>query len=198
MPNSTHSSRYERLFRRAREGDEEAFYELYDDLAEPLLRMADREIGDWLRGHYSPQDAAQSVLGSAFLSVKNGHYEHRSRQEMWGWIAKRLRFHVARKVERLKAKKQKANERAKPLPPRYDEPDRPLITHEELLGLSDAIDHVLAKVSPEDAELLTTVQQSSSKTEAADKLGITRWTLNQRLRRLRSIFREALGSAHST
>ncbi len=190
MTNTTESSRYHDLFRRAREGDEAAFYDLYAELAEPLLRMANREIGDWLAKHYSPEAAVQSVLGSAFVSVQNGRYEYRSNAEMWGWIAMRLRFHVARKIEKLNAIKRQPEAQ---LHPDYDAPDRPLMTQEELTGLSDAVDCVLKKVSPEDAELLITVMRSSTKTEAADKLGITRWYLNQRLARLRSLFRKALG-----
>ncbi|UQA63023.1 RNA polymerase sigma factor [Polyangium aurulentum] len=155
-------------------GDATAFRPIVEHTRAPLYRLAARLVGNLA----DAEDALQEAYASAFRALADGRYDGRSKLETWLY-----RIVTNACVDLLRKRRERPDEGQRE--PRFDG----LVRAEARVALRE-LDALLAGLQPLDraALVLVTVEGMSAK-EAADALGCSEGSLEQRLVRARATLR---------
>ncbi len=158
-------------------GDEVAAQRLFEQIQGPLLAMAAKLIGDWLRPHYDQDDAVNSALRSVFLGIRERKFQYRGRNALYGLAVTKLRFKISHAVDRFKRQREHVDADLAALTPNA-------LAEDVGRELHDVIGHVLGQQSDRDAQMYRLWCEGFKHYEIADRHSVSRCTVTRIVNRI--------------
>ena len=175
---------------RLESGEESALHEVYVRFADRLLLLAEHEIGQRLRRHYSPEDAMLSGMGSFCIRAAAGRYQFDHLGALWSLLRTFTLNKIRRAAGRHRRELQVAVEMdddCQGLEKMAEEP-----TPGEVAEHADEIEAFLSKFSQRDANICRLWFEEYSSVEIANRVGCSKATVDRARRRLRTLVSEKL------
>jgi len=179
-----------RFLSRLESGEESALNEVYVRFADRLLALAEQEIGQRLRRHYSPEDALMSGIGSFCIRAAAGRYQFDHMGALW----KLLRTFTLNKIRRAAGRHRREFEVAvevdgdcQGLDKMTEEP-----TPGDVAEHADELEAFFSKFSQRDEKICRLWFEEYSSVEIANQVGCSKATVDRVRRRLRRLVREKL------
>ena len=168
-------------------GDEEAAERLFAQIQGPLLAMAAGLIGQWLRPHYDQDDAVNSALRSLFTGIREGKFQYRGREALYGLAVTKLRFKILHAAKRFRREKDHLDVDLATLTPKA-------IAEDVGRELYDVVNYVLEKQSDRDAQMYRLWCEGYKHYEIADRHSVSRCSVTRIVNRINGHIAEELQS----
>src|SRR5262245_19932339 len=181
------------LVERCRAGSESAAAELFNRYVSRLLGVARRRIGERMNSRLDPEDVVQSVFRTFFTRLKNDQFEITDEDDLSKLLV-RITLH--------KTLRQIAYHRAARRNPNHEQPQGELSQHDILQVMTkeptpvtvvtfiDQLDHFLARLTPEEQQILTLRLQGHSTDEIAKQLNSYDRKVRRVLERVRALAKD--------
>jgi len=178
------------LVERCRGGSESAAAELFNRYVSRLLGVARRRIGERMNSRLDPEDVVQSVFRTFFTRLRNDQFEFAEEDDLSKLLV-RITLH--------KTLRQIAYHRAARRDPGHELPQGELSQHDILQVMTkeptpvtvvtfiDQLDHFLARLTPEEQQILTLRLQGHSTEEIAKQIGSYDRKVRRVLERVRAL-----------
>ncbi len=158
-----------------RAGNEEAARQLFDKYMERLVALARRRISQRLASRVDPEDIVQSVFRTFFGRLRAGQFEIEDQDDLCKLLMRitvhktlrQVAFHKAAKRNPALEKGQQDTADDRILEVLDSEP-----TPEATVAFVDQLEHFLARLRPEERQVLEMRMQGHSNEEIASKLKI--------------------------
>jgi RNA polymerase sigma-70 factor (ECF subfamily) len=158
-----------------RTGDEQAARQLFDTYMERLVALARRRISQRLASRVDPEDIVQSVFRTFFGRLKAGEFQIADQDDLCKLLMRitvhktlrQIAFHRAAKRNPAMEKGQQdaTDDRLREVLDREPTP-------EATVAFVDQLEHFLAKLRPEEREVLEMRLQGHSNDDISQKLNI--------------------------
>jgi len=158
-----------------RAGDEQAARQLFDTYMERLIALARRRISQRLASRVDPEDIVQSVFRTFFGRLKAGEFEIADQDDLCKLLMRitvhktlrQVAFHRAAKRDPSAEKGQQhtADDRLREVLDREPTP-------EATVAFVDQLEHFLARLRPEERQVLEMRLQGYSNEDISQKLNI--------------------------
>lgn len=175
------------LFERWQSGDRGAGEELYRRYVRRLWRRAEQLIGERLARRYSPEDAANSALGSFLRRAGQGEYQIAHSGALWRLLETILRHKIAKQGGKAQ------HEIPLPADVIAREP-----SHEAAVDVADRIETALEGMRPRDAEICRLRLEEHSVGEIAAQVDCSRWTVRRAVKRFSERIADQLSDGAET
>lgn len=171
-------------------GEESALQEVYVRFADRLLLLAEQEIGQRLRRHYSPEDAMLSGIGSFCIRAAAGRYQFDHLGALWSL----LRTFTLNKIRRAAGKHRRELQVAAEVDDGCHVTEK--LAEEPTAGdvaeHADELEAFFSKFSQRDEKICRLWFEGYSSVEIANQVGCSKATVDRARRRLRRLVREKL------
>jgi RNA polymerase sigma-70 factor (ECF subfamily) len=158
-----------------RKGDQEAARQLFDKYMERLVALARRRISQRLASRVDPEDIVQSVFRTFFVRLRAGEFQFADQDD----LCKLLMRITVHKTLRQVAFHQAAKRNPRQEMGQQDAADDRLLevldsepTPEATVAFVDQLEHFLARLRPDERQVLEMRLQGHSNEEIAAKLNI--------------------------
>lgn len=188
------SSTDQELVERCRTGSESAASELFNRYVARLMGVARRRIGERMNSRLDPEDVVQSVFRTFFTRLKEDQFEIVDDDDLSKLLVRitlhktlrQIAFHrAARRDPNQEAAQGDSSSRLAILQVMGKEP-----TPITVLTFMDQLDHFLARLSPEDQQILTLRLKGHSTDEIATHLKSYDRKVRRVLERVRAMAQE--------
>jgi RNA polymerase sigma-70 factor, ECF subfamily len=181
------------LVERCRAGSQSAASELFNRYVSRLMGVARRRIGERMNSRLDPEDVVQSVFRTFFTRLKNDQFEITDEDDLSKLLV-RITLH--------KTLRQIAYHRAARRDPSHEQPQGELSQHDILQVMTkeptpvtvvtfiDQLDHFLARLTPEEQQILTLRLQGHSTEEIAKQLNSYDRKVRRVLERIRALAKD--------
>ncbi len=166
-----------------RAGDQKAAQALFDRYADRLLALARRRLSQRLASRVDAEDVVQSVFRTFFVRAKEGQYQLQHQDDLSKLLVRITVHKTLRQVEFHKAAKRDPGLETAQADPSHDRLQEVLDgepTPEAAVAFVDQLEHFMAKLRPDEREILELRMQGLSNEEIAKKLG----TYDRKIRRV--------------
>jgi RNA polymerase sigma factor (sigma-70 family) len=184
------------LVAKCREGDKEAERLLFERYVQRLHRLATAKVPPGMERRFGADDVVQSVLLSFCRAIRNDHIDLKRSGDLWAWLV-RITFNKLNSRLKHNLAARRSVQREVDVPSSVDSGEgltsaflsqEPAI--EELEEVLDEIDYLFG---PRDALLRRVVDlrlQDLSKSEIAERLGVSHTTVNRHLKKIALVLQE--------
>ena len=158
-----------------RAGNEQAARQLFDKYMERLVALARRRISQRLASRVDPEDIVQSVFRTFFVRLKAGEFEIADQDDLCKLLMRitvhktlrQIAFHQAAKRNPRNEKRQQDvdDDRLRQVLDREPTP-------EATVAFVDQLEHFLARLRPDERQVLEMRLQGHSNEDIAQKLNI--------------------------
>lgn len=173
-----------------RTGDEQAAQQLFDRYAERLVRLAGRHLSQRMTRRVDPEDVVLSVFRTFFVRARDGQFTLEGPDDLGKLLTRMTLIKVLRQVQRHRAARRDVNAEAEP-GPQAEDPAALLLSREPgpevLQAFLDQLTHFLARLRPEDRQILEMRLAGHSSAEIAHELGTYERKVNRVLERVRAL-----------
>jgi RNA polymerase sigma-70 factor (ECF subfamily) len=181
-----------------RSGDEAAAKELFGRYVDRLVGLARRRISERLAGRIDAEDVVQSVFRTFFVRAREGQFTIQDPDDLCRLLARMTVHKTLRKVEHHTAGKRDAGAEERQSEDAHqrlaDFLDREPSPEAANMFL-DELEHFLAKLKPEEQQILELRMQGHSTEEIAEKLNTYDRKIRRVMERIRGLAeQEGIGS----
>lgn len=159
-----------------RAGDEDAARALFDAYVERLVALARRRLTQRLAGRVDPEDIVQSVFRTFFGRVKAGQFRIEQQDDLCKLLMRITVHKTLRQVAYHKADKRDPRHESAASNDQADERMRELLdqepTPDAAVAFIDQLEHFLARLKPEERQILEMRLQGFSNEEIVEKLDL--------------------------
>jgi RNA polymerase sigma-70 factor (ECF subfamily) len=181
------------LVERCRTGSESAATELFNRYVSRLLGVAKRRIGERMNSRLDPEDVVQSVFRTFFTRLKNDQFEIVEEDDLSKLLVRITLHKTLRQIAYHRAARRDPNQET----PQGDVSRNDILqvmtkepTPETVVTFIDQLDHFLARLSPEEQQILMMRLQGSSTDEIAKQLNSYDRKVRRVLERVRALASE--------
>ena len=183
----------QQLVEQCRTGDEGAAAELFNRYVSRLMGVARKRLGERMNSRLDPEDVVQSVFRTFFTRLKKDQFEFEGNDDLSKLLV-RITLH--------KTLRQIAYHRAARRDPSQEMPQGELSRHdifqvmtkaptpETVVTFVDQLDHFLARLDPDEQQILTLRLQGHSSEEIAKELNTYDRKVRRVLERVRTLAQE--------
>lgn len=180
---------FDELLQRWRAGDELAADAIDSQFRALLCEHVRKWIGQPLRRRFDEEDIVQSTLGSFFRHAREGEYEFENPESAWHLLLTKAYFKTKRKVEYHRAQKRDPRrEVASAAEHQSSEVVEGMFAGESLVIVKD----VLSQLTDLHATVFWLHLCGLNKSEIAEKVGRSRFSVARYLERATAILRQLL------
>lgn len=181
------------LVEQCRAGNDAAATELFNRYVTRLLAVARKRIGERMNSRLDPEDVVQSVFRSFFARLKNNEYRFDDDDDLSKLLVRITLHKTLRQIAHHRAARRDPNQEALQRDVSRNEilhllADDP--TPETVVAFVDQLDHFLARLSPEDQQILVLRLQGNSTEEIAQQLDTYDRKVRRVLERVRALAQE--------
>ena len=172
-----------------REGDEEATRDFWVRYAQPLIRLADRNLSQRLRRRVDPEDVVQSTFRTVLRRIQGGEFRLEGEEDIWRLLTA-IALNKSRQQARFFAAKKRDAERDLALQVDDQAVGRDLeATPEDAVVLVDLVDHVIRTTTDdEERRVLLLKLDDCSNFQIAQQMQCSERTVQRIVARLRQRF----------
>jgi RNA polymerase sigma-70 factor (ECF subfamily) len=171
-------------------GDEEAARQLFDRYAAQLVLLARKRISQRLAARIDAEDIVQSVFRTFFHRCKQGQFHFEEPDDVCKLLARITVHKTFRQIAFHRRAKRDAGQEA----PRGQDAQEMLMrlltaepTPEETSAFLDQLEHLLARLEPQERRILEMRMQGYATGEIAQELGIDERTIRRRMEHVREL-----------
>jgi RNA polymerase sigma-70 factor (ECF subfamily) len=186
----SHESSFAELMQRLDAGDARAADQIYKQFATRLIALARNHLDGRLKAVEDPEDVIQSVFKSFFPRYKEGQFDLRSRDSLWGLLATITLRKCGHRIEHYLAARRDVRRQETPrTAPDGSPAGWELIAREptpqEAAMLSLTLEEVMRDFQEHHRKIVQLILQGSTPDQAATEAGCTQRTVHRVLQRLR-------------
>lgn len=181
------------LVERCREGSESAAAELFNRYVSRLLGVARRRLGERMNSRVDPEDVVQSVFRTFFSRLKNDQFEIVDDDDLSKLLVRITLHKTLRQITYHRAARRDPNQEV----PQGEVSQNDILqimtkepTPETVVTFMDQLDHFLARLSPEEQQILTLRLQGTSTEDIAKQLNTYDRKIRRVLERVRALAQE--------
>jgi RNA polymerase sigma-70 factor (ECF subfamily) len=178
------------LLTRWRAGDEDAARQLFQLYVDRLINLARQRISQRLASRVDPEDVVQSVFRTFFHRVREGQFHFEEPDDLCKLLARITVHKTFRQVAFHRAAKRDMNQEAGQGDPNQDYLVTLLDrgpTPEAANEFLDHLEHFLARLRPEDRQIIELRMQGYKDVEIAQKLNISDRKIRRLMERIRGL-----------
>jgi RNA polymerase sigma factor (sigma-70 family) len=184
------------LLARCREGDKEAERLLFERYVGRLYRLASATVPPGMERRFGADDVVQSVLLSFCRAIRNDRIDLKRSGDLWAWLV-RITFNKlnSRLKHHLAARRSVQKEEDAPSSVDFGDALTSAFLSQEpaIEELEEVLDEIDFLFGPRDAPLRKVVDlrlQDLSKSEIAERLGVSHTTVNRLLKKIGILLQE--------
>ena len=172
-----------------REGDEEATRDFWVRYAQPLIRLADRNLSQRLRRRVDPEDVVQSTFRTVLRRIQGGEFRLEGEEDIWRLLTA-IALNKSRRQARYFAAKKRDADRDLPLEAHEESPSQAVeATPEDAVILVDLVDHVIRTTTDEEERRVLLLKlDDCSNFQIAQQMQCSERTVQRIVARLRQRF----------
>jgi RNA polymerase sigma-70 factor (ECF subfamily) len=174
-------------------GDQDAARQIFDCYVDRLVALARRRISQRLAGRVDPEDVVQSVFRTFFHRAREGQFRIADQDDLCKLLMRMTVHKTLRKVAFHRAAKRDMNQEMA----HGEEPQQELQaimarepTPDEAVTFLDQLEHFLARLRPQERQILEMRLHGWSNEEISTKLGIYDRKIRRVFERVRSLAEE--------
>jgi RNA polymerase sigma factor (sigma-70 family) len=183
------------LVARCREGDKEAERLLFERYVGRLYRLASAKVPRGMERRFGADDVVQSVLLSFCRAVRDDRIDLQRSGDLWAWLV-RITFNKlnSRLKHHLAARRSVHKEADGPSGSDCDDMASAFLSREPAVEeLEEVLDEIDYLFGPSDSTMRQVVDlrlQDLSKSEIAERLGVSHTTVNRHLKKIGLLLQE--------
>jgi RNA polymerase sigma-70 factor (ECF subfamily) len=195
------SGSFQALIERLRDGSDDAAAEIFRVYAGRLIALARTRLDRYpgIRRKVDAEDVLQSVFKSFFQRQAKGQFDLKDRDSLWGLLVVMTLRKVSRKVKRYHGREHDVR---KEIGSPWDGSDpgsweaiAPEPTPAEAAVLADTVEQLMSGLDERDRKILTLRLQGCTAREIGDEVGLTQYTVEAVLKRVRKLLKKRMDDA---